>query len=78
MSTEPQSRVLLDGPSNGLVTQFDLHLKVIADRYLGFFLERSVGRDLQPPLMPKLFFPDGGSKRPSESWSARQTPPCIG
>ncbi|KAH9060786.1 hypothetical protein EDB87DRAFT_1808472 [Lactarius vividus] len=40
MSTESQSRVSLDAPSGGLVTQFDLHLRVIADRYLNFFLER--------------------------------------
>ncbi|KAI0005390.1 hypothetical protein BJV74DRAFT_804021 [Russula compacta] len=40
MSTEPQSRVSLDGPSNGLITQFDLHLRVIEERYLSFFLER--------------------------------------
>ncbi|KAI0307495.1 hypothetical protein B0F90DRAFT_1674209 [Multifurca ochricompacta] len=40
MSTEPQYRASLDGPSGGLVTQFDLHLRIIADRYLGFFLER--------------------------------------
>ncbi|KAH9982156.1 hypothetical protein BGW80DRAFT_1261857 [Lactifluus volemus] len=40
MSTEPQSRASLDGPSGGLVTQFDIHLRIIADRYLGFFLER--------------------------------------
>ncbi|KAH9964547.1 hypothetical protein BC827DRAFT_1259589 [Russula dissimulans] len=40
MSTEPQYRVSLDSPSNGLVTQFDVHLRVIADRYLSFFLER--------------------------------------
>ena len=66
MSTEPQSRLPLDGSSNGLVTQFDLHLKVIADRYLGFFLERSVSHDLQLSLMPTLFFADGKSKRPSE------------
>jgi hypothetical protein len=52
MSTEPQSRVSLDGPSNGLVTQFDLHLRVVADRYLGFFLERSVSNDLRHSLMP--------------------------
>ena len=46
----------MDGPSNGLVTQFDLHLKVIADRYLGFFLERSVSHELQLSLMPTLLF----------------------
>ncbi|KAI0252694.1 hypothetical protein BJV78DRAFT_331476 [Lactifluus subvellereus] len=40
MSTEPQLRAYLDGPSSGLVTQFDIHLRIIADRYLGFFLER--------------------------------------
>jgi len=50
MSTEPQSRVSLDGPSNGLVTQFDLYLRVISDRYLGFFLERSVNHSLRHPL----------------------------
>ncbi|KAI9445530.1 hypothetical protein H4582DRAFT_2109166 [Lactarius indigo] len=40
MSTESQSRVSLDAPSGGLVTQFDLHLRVVSDRYLNFFLER--------------------------------------
>lgn len=72
MSTEPQSRVSLDGPSNGLVSQFDLHLKVIGDRYLGFFLERSVSHDLRHSLIPNLLFADGGSKRLSESLSARR------
>ncbi len=43
MSTESQSRVSLDAPSGGLVTQFDLHLRIIGDRYLNFFLERSAG-----------------------------------
>ena len=41
MSTETQSRASLDTPSGGLVSQFDLHLRIIADRYLNFFLERS-------------------------------------
>ena len=75
MSTEPPSRVSLDGPSNGLVSQFDLHLRVIADRYLGFFLERSVNHDPRHSLMPTLLFSDGRSKRPSESLSAR---PYVG
>jgi hypothetical protein len=30
----------LDTPSGGLISQFDLHLRIIADRYLNFFLER--------------------------------------
>ena len=42
MSTEPQSRVVLDGHSNSLVAQYDMHLKVLADRYLSFFRERFV------------------------------------
>jgi hypothetical protein len=41
MSTESQSRASLDTPSGGLISQFDLHLRIIADRYLNFFLERS-------------------------------------
>ncbi|KAF8272362.1 hypothetical protein EI94DRAFT_1776950 [Lactarius quietus] len=40
MSTESQSRASLDTPSGGLITQFDLHLRIIADRYLNFFIER--------------------------------------
>ena len=43
MSTESQSRVSLDTPSGGLVSQFDLHLRIVADRYLNFFLERLAG-----------------------------------
>ena len=42
MSTEPQSRVVLDGHSNSLVAQYNMHLKVLADRYLSFFRERFV------------------------------------
>jgi hypothetical protein len=78
MSAEPQSRVSLDGPSNGLVTQFDLHLRVVADRYLGFFLERSVSNNLRHSLMPTLLFADGGLKKLSESLSARQETLYVG
>ena len=42
MSAEPQSRVVLDGHSNSLVGHYDVHLKVLADRYLAFFRERFV------------------------------------
>ena len=77
MSTEPQSRVPLDGPSNGLVTQFDLHLKVIADRYLGFFLERSVSHDLQLSLIPTLFFSQTEDRRGLVSRGPRDMNRCV-
>ena len=66
MSAESQSRVSLDAPSGGLVTQFDLHLRILADRYLNFFLERSAGSacDLIALI---LSFTGEGLKRPSES-----------
>ncbi|KAH9011514.1 hypothetical protein EDB83DRAFT_2322165 [Lactarius deliciosus] len=37
---EPQSRVVLDGHSNGLIAQYDIHPKVLADRHLSLFCER--------------------------------------
>ncbi|KAI9433266.1 hypothetical protein H4582DRAFT_997081 [Lactarius indigo] len=40
ISVEPQSRVFLESHSNGLLTQFDIQLEIIADRYLAFFKER--------------------------------------
>ncbi|KAN0129126.1 hypothetical protein V8E53_010988 [Lactarius tabidus] len=40
MSAEPQSRAVLDGHSNSLVAQYDIHLRVLAERYLSFFRER--------------------------------------
>ncbi|KAH9008432.1 Rho GTPase activation protein [Lactarius deliciosus] len=40
MRHEPQSRVFLESHSNSLLTQFDVQLKIIADRYLAFFQER--------------------------------------
>ncbi|KAH9167603.1 Rho GTPase activation protein [Lactarius sanguifluus] len=40
MSAEPQSRGVLDGHSNGLIAQYDAHLRVLGDRYLSFFRER--------------------------------------
>ena len=42
ISVEPQSRVFLESHSNSLLTQFDIQLEIIADRYLAFFQERSV------------------------------------
>ncbi|KAI0271619.1 hypothetical protein BC834DRAFT_860454 [Gloeopeniophorella convolvens] len=39
-TSDPQARTSLDTPSHGLVSQFDLHLRVITDSYLGFFQER--------------------------------------
>ncbi|KAH9179052.1 hypothetical protein EDB89DRAFT_1925124 [Lactarius sanguifluus] len=40
ISVEPQSRVSLESHSNSLLTQFDVQLEIIADRYLTFFQER--------------------------------------
>ncbi|KAH9051873.1 hypothetical protein EDB87DRAFT_630949 [Lactarius vividus] len=40
ISVEPQSRVFLESHSNNLLTQFDVQLEIIADRYLAFFQER--------------------------------------
>jgi hypothetical protein len=42
ISAEPQSRALLKSHSNILLSQFDTQLRIIADRYLAFFEERSV------------------------------------
>jgi hypothetical protein len=77
MSMEPPPRLSLDDPSSGLVTQFDLYLKVIADRYLGFFLERSANHN--PTIFSQLIllFVDAGLKRPSALF-ARQEPPHFG
>ncbi|KAH9032182.1 hypothetical protein EDB85DRAFT_1275814 [Lactarius pseudohatsudake] len=40
MSMEPQSREALETQSKCLLTLFDSHLKIIADRYLAFFQKR--------------------------------------
>ncbi|KAH9008424.1 hypothetical protein EDB83DRAFT_526942 [Lactarius deliciosus] len=40
ISVEPQSRVFLKSHSKNLLTQFDIQLEIIADRYLAFFQER--------------------------------------
>ncbi|KAI9433269.1 hypothetical protein H4582DRAFT_2082416 [Lactarius indigo] len=40
ISVEPQSRVFLESHSNSLLTQFDIQLEIISDRYLAFFKER--------------------------------------
>ena len=68
MSTESQSRVSLDTPSGGLITKFDLHLRIIADRYLNFFLERSAGSacDLIALI---LSFTGEGLRRSSELYT---------
>src|SRR6266702_1738072 len=42
ISVEPQSRVLLESYSNGLLAQFDTQLEILTARYLAFFQERSV------------------------------------
>ena len=42
LSAEPQSRVVLESQSNSLLVQYDTQLKLIGDRYLAFFQERSV------------------------------------
>jgi hypothetical protein len=42
ISVEPQSRVFLESHNNNLLAQFDAQLRIIADRYLAFFEERSM------------------------------------
>ena len=42
ISVEPQSKVLSESYSNGLLAQFDTQLEIISGRYLAFFQERSV------------------------------------
>jgi hypothetical protein len=42
ISVEPQSRVLLESHTNTLLAQFDTQLRIITDRYLAFFRERSI------------------------------------
>lgn len=42
ISVEPQPRAVLESHSNSLLAQFDTRLRVIADRYLAFFQERSI------------------------------------
>ena len=42
ISTEPQSRVVLESHNHYLLAQFDTQLGIIADRYLAFFHERFI------------------------------------
>ena len=42
ISVEPQSRILLESHSNNLLTRFDTQIRIIVDRYLAFFQERSI------------------------------------
>ncbi|KAI9433319.1 hypothetical protein H4582DRAFT_2082478 [Lactarius indigo] len=55
MSAEPQSRAVLDGHSNGLIAQYDTHLKVLADRYLTFFRERKKIEEVYVNSLRKLY-----------------------
>jgi hypothetical protein len=45
ISVEPQSRVVLESLNNSLLAQFDTQLRIITDRYLAFFRERSINFD---------------------------------
>jgi hypothetical protein len=42
ISVEPQSRILLESHSNNLLARFDTQIRIIVDRYLAFFQERSI------------------------------------
>jgi hypothetical protein len=42
ISVEPQSRVLLESHTNSLLAQFNTKLRILTDRYLVFFRERSI------------------------------------
>jgi hypothetical protein len=41
-SIEPQSRVVLESHNNSLLAKFDTQFRIIEDRYLTFFQERSI------------------------------------
>ena len=47
ISVEPQSRAVLDSHTNYLLSQFDTQHRIIADRYLAFFQERSINFSLK-------------------------------
>ena len=47
ISVEPHSRALLDNHTNYLLSQFDTQHRIIADRYLAFFRERSINLTLK-------------------------------
>lgn len=46
---------MLDGHSNGLTTQYEIHLKVLADRYLAFFRERKKIEEIYVNSLRKLY-----------------------
>ena len=66
ISVEPQPRAVLEGHSNSLLTQFDIRLKTITDRYLAFFQERSIdlSQDFRFTLTVRLS--GETSKQPSQ------------
>ncbi|KAH9168933.1 hypothetical protein EDB89DRAFT_1909003 [Lactarius sanguifluus] len=69
MPAEPQSRVVLDGHSNGLIAQYDIHPKVLADHHLSLFRER-LSLQLEFPLSHRLLF--NGIITKKYSYSPRQ------
>jgi hypothetical protein len=66
ISVEPQSRVILESHTNNLLAQFDAQLRIIADRYLAFFRERSI--IFSPGLAFTLTIQSSGgvSRQPSQ------------
>ena len=66
ISTEPQSRVVLESHNNYLFAKFDTQLRIIADRYLSFFRERFINL-LQVTHFPLTNHSSGvASKQPSQ------------
>ena len=66
ISTEPQSRVVLESHNNYLFAKFDTQLRIIADRYLSFFRERFINL-LQVAHFPLTNHSSGvASKQPSQ------------
>ncbi|KAI9433320.1 hypothetical protein H4582DRAFT_1988472 [Lactarius indigo] len=55
ISTEPQSRIALEGHSNSLISQFDTQLEIIVDRYLSFFRERRSVEETYVDSLRNLF-----------------------
>ena len=65
-TTESQGRASLDVPSGGLITQFDVHLRIIGDRYLNFFLERRADLPCDPHIALIISITGEGLKKSSQ------------
>jgi hypothetical protein len=76
ISVEPQSRVLLESHTNTLLAQFNTQLRIIADRYLAFFQERSIDL-LQVFHLTLIIQSSGGVLRQPSQFCAKHQIPSI-